>query len=98
MSLWTCRRTRRALEAFHDGELAVQEQVAVQSHLARCSECAAERSRLAGLGARMREAMSDPMLDDAQTVGRRVLVTLPNCPEFATVTSSARRTSRPSMR
>ncbi len=77
MSLWTCRRTRRALEAFHDGELVVQEQVAVQSHLAQCSECAAERSRLAGIGARMREAMSDPMLDDAQTVGRRVLVTLP---------------------
>jgi Putative zinc-finger len=77
VTAWTCGRTRRALEAFHDGELAVRDQVAVQVHLAQCGECAAERARLAGVGVRMREAMADPMLEDAQTVGRRVLVTLP---------------------
>ncbi len=77
MSAWTCRRTRRALEAFHDGELPVRDQVAVQAHLADCRACAGERMRLDGVGATMRDAMSDPMLEDAQTVGRRVLVTLP---------------------
>jgi hypothetical protein len=77
VSAWTCRRIRRALEAFHDGELPVHEQVAVQGHLSQCDACATERHRLMGLGATMREAMSDPMLEDAQTVGRRVLVTLP---------------------
>jgi anti-sigma factor RsiW len=77
VTAWTCGRTRRALEAFHDGELAVRDQVAVQVHLAQCGACAAERARLAGVGVRMREAMADPMLEDAQTVGRRVLVTLP---------------------
>jgi hypothetical protein len=77
VSAWTCRRARRALEAFHDGELPVADQVAVQAHLSLCASCAAERSRLAGFGMSMRQAMSDPMLEDAQTVGRRVLVTLP---------------------
>jgi putative zinc finger protein len=77
MSAWTCRRTRRVLEAFHDGELPVEQQVAVQTHLAQCTPCTTERARLAGIGATLREGMSDPMLDDAQTVGRRVLVTLP---------------------
>ena len=77
MSAWTCRRARRALEAFHDGELPVADQVAVQAHLSLCRNCAAERNRLAGFGMSMRQAMSDPMLEDAQTVGRRVLVTLP---------------------
>jgi len=77
VTAWTCKRTRRALEAFHDGELPLRDQVAVQVHLAQCGACAAERARLAGVGIRMREAMADPMLEDAQTVGRRVLVTLP---------------------
>ncbi len=77
MSIWSCRRTRRALEPFHDGELPVKDQVAVQAHLSQCAACAAERSRLAGIGTTIRATMSHPMLDDAQTVGRRVLVTLP---------------------
>jgi hypothetical protein len=65
------------LEAFHDAELPVGDQVAVQAHLAHCSACAAEWARLADVGKTMRAAMSDPMLEEAQTVGRRVLVTLP---------------------
>jgi Putative zinc-finger len=77
MNAWTCRRTRRALEAFHDGELSVRDQVAVHAHLSQCAACAAEQSRLAGVSTAMREAMSEPMLEEAQTVGRRVLVTLP---------------------
>jgi anti-sigma factor RsiW len=77
VSAWTCGKTRRALDAFHDGELTVRDQVAVQTHLSHCDACAAERARLAGITATMREAMSDPMLEEAQTVGRRVLVTLP---------------------
>ncbi len=37
-----CRRMRRQLSAFHDGELPVSEQIALQAHLRECPDCAAE--------------------------------------------------------
>ena len=45
-------------------------QTAVRVPASGCAACMV-------VGATMRDAMSDPMLEDAQTVGRRVLVTLP---------------------
>jgi anti-sigma factor RsiW len=77
VSAWTCRKTRRALEAFHDGELRVEDQIAVQAHLAHCASCAAERARLARVGENLRLATATRVMDDAETVGRRVMVTLP---------------------
>jgi anti-sigma factor RsiW len=77
VSAWTCRKTRRSLEAYHDGELRVEAQIAVQSHLAHCASCAAERVRLARVGERLRLATATRVMDDAETVGRRVMVTLP---------------------
>jgi hypothetical protein len=44
----TCAAARRRLQAFHDGELAVGDQIAVDAHLDWCDECAAA---LADLGA-----------------------------------------------
>ena len=41
MTPWACTEVRRHLEAFHDGELPIDDQVAVEQHLDWCDECAA---------------------------------------------------------
>jgi hypothetical protein len=46
----TCASTRRRLQAFHDRELAVADQIAVSAHLEWCDRCAAELADLRGLG------------------------------------------------
>src|SRR5689334_20790277 len=40
MKALTCAATERRLQAFHDGELAVGDQIAVAAHLEWCSRCA----------------------------------------------------------
>ena len=40
MKTLSCNATRRRLQAFHDGELAVGEQIAVSSHVEWCQRCA----------------------------------------------------------
>jgi hypothetical protein len=42
----TCAATRRRIQAFHDHELSVREQIAVASHLEWCDECAAAVAEL----------------------------------------------------
>jgi hypothetical protein len=42
------------LSAFHDGELPVSEQIALQAHLRECPECAAEVREMENLGACLR--------------------------------------------
>jgi hypothetical protein len=74
---WTCSRIRRALEAYHDGELRIEDQIRVQAHLAQCASCSAERARLASVGTSLRLATAARMGDDAETVGRRAMVMLP---------------------
>jgi len=39
MKTLSCGATRRRLQAFHDGELAVGEQIAVSAHLEWCPRC-----------------------------------------------------------
>jgi hypothetical protein len=46
MTALTCAKTRRRLQAFHDGELGVSDQIAVGSHLDWCDACAAELTDL----------------------------------------------------
>jgi hypothetical protein len=46
MKALTCAATRRRLQAFHDHELAVADQIAVGSHLEWCDECAARLDEL----------------------------------------------------
>jgi anti-sigma factor RsiW len=77
VSTWTCRKTRRSLEAYQDGELRVEDQIRVQAHLSHCPACSAEHRRLASVGENMRLAAVVRVTDDAETVGRRVMVTLP---------------------
>jgi hypothetical protein len=66
----SCVATRRRLSAFHDGELTVVEQVAVDAHLRGCRECADEVAdmRKVADALRSRSAAADPTpdLDDLQ--------------------------------
>jgi len=51
----SCRSVRRLLSAFHDGELPIGEQIAVQAHLRQCRSCAVEARELALLGSIVRD-------------------------------------------
>jgi hypothetical protein len=46
MKHMVCASVSRVLEAYHDGELPVEQQIVVQTHLAGCSVCAAEAKSL----------------------------------------------------
>lgn len=50
MTPLSCDATRRLLQAYHDEELSVSEQIAVGSHVEWCDECAASLSDLRDLG------------------------------------------------
>ena len=47
MKTLSCAATRRRLQAFHDGELAIGEQIAVSAHVEWCTRCAAGAGRRA---------------------------------------------------
>ena len=49
-----CWQIRRQLSAFHDGELPVGEQIALQAHLRECPACAAEAREMDALGSCLR--------------------------------------------
>ena len=51
-----CRATRRRLQAFHDQELPVGDQIAVDGHLERCDECRLSLRDLRRLSAALRTA------------------------------------------
>jgi hypothetical protein len=46
----SCVATRRRLSAYHDGELAMAEQVAIDGHLRRCRACADELASVRDVG------------------------------------------------
>jgi anti-sigma factor RsiW len=54
MKVLGCAATRRRLQAFHDRELPVADQIAVGSHLEWCPDCANQYSELRVLGAALR--------------------------------------------
>jgi hypothetical protein len=49
MTQLTCTATRRLLQPFHDGELAVGDQIAVSAHVEWCDHCAGELEDLRGV-------------------------------------------------
>ena len=60
-----CRQMRRQLSAFHDGELPVGEQIALQAHLRECPDCAAEVREMDDLAACLRAgALSEEVSPD----------------------------------
>jgi hypothetical protein len=60
MKALTCAAVRRRLTAFHDGELAARDQLAVETHLEGCARCASEAAALDRLGDTLRQAAGDP--------------------------------------
>lgn len=60
MSALTCRQARRLLAPYHDGELPLDQQAAVQSHLRACASCREERRRLREIGALLRVVGTQP--------------------------------------
>lgn len=62
-----CRTVRQHLAAYHDGELPVEMQIAVQAHLRECVACAMEVNELEGVGDALRAGASagvpDGLLD-----------------------------------
>jgi hypothetical protein len=69
----SCVATRRRLSAFHDGELPVAAQVAVDSHLRRCVACSNELAGLRRVGEVLRASSAAAAvshgadLDDLET-------------------------------
>ncbi len=51
-----CESMRELLAEFHDGELGIDDQIAVQAHLRECVACAIESAEILELGRLMREA------------------------------------------
>ncbi|MEN3338353.1 MAG: hypothetical protein V7647_2029 [Acidobacteriota bacterium] len=64
MTLWTCAAVRRRLQSFHDRELQVREQIAVEAHVHDCSPCAALLLELRALGDALRVAAAPAPSDD----------------------------------
>jgi hypothetical protein len=49
MTALTCRAARRRLQAFHDEELSIAEQISVAAHLEACDRCASDLAELRAL-------------------------------------------------
>jgi hypothetical protein len=56
MKLLSCAAVRRRLAAHHDGELPVDEQIAVEFHLGHCRPCLEEADALSSIGEALRTA------------------------------------------
>jgi hypothetical protein len=57
MKSLSCAAARRKLQPFHDGELAVSDQIAVSAHVDRCGECRAVLLELQLLGSMIRASL-----------------------------------------
>ena len=64
MTLLTCTAVRLRLPAFHDRELPVAEQIAVESHVADCPPCTSELRGLRLVGDAVRRASAPAPADD----------------------------------
>lgn len=61
----SCADVQAHLEAYYDGELAVDERILVQHHLGACAGCSVMASDLAALGSDLRELASQIAQSDA---------------------------------
>jgi hypothetical protein len=71
-----CTDVRERLEAFYDGELAVDERIAIQNHLGECVACSLAAEELGTLGASLRELAAqsaDRTSDEPLRISARVL-------------------------
>jgi hypothetical protein len=71
MTTSPCRLVRRQLQAFHDRELSLGDQMAVEAHLQRCAECeglAADLTALRGVLRLKAPGRSMRFVDDAESL------------------------------
>lgn len=64
----TCAATRRRLQAYYDGELAVSDQIAVAAHLDWCRTCAESYDDLRAIGTALRMAQPGRRVFEAAAV------------------------------
>lgn len=83
MTVLGCASVRKRLEALHDGELPMAEQVAVRSHLAGCTTCAAEARELVEVGTLLRDAGQDRLEAAPRALHLREAVVTRFCTEDA---------------
>lgn len=76
MSTLDCRQVRRQLAAYHDAELAMDTQVAMQAHLRGCPSCLAERRRLSEVGSLLRASVAARVPEERGRIERHVLARL----------------------
>ena len=76
MSALDCRLVRRQLSAYHDRELAMDAQVAVQAHLRGCPACMTERRRLTDVGTLLRAGVAARLPEERGRIERHVLARL----------------------
>ena len=55
ISPYACLDVRERLEAFHDGELSIDERIAFRQHIDECSGCSSVANELAALSSSLRE-------------------------------------------
>ena len=70
-----CVDVRERLEAFHDGEMPIEERIAIQNHLTECVACTLEAKDLASLSSVLRDfsAYSADLSDEPRRISDRVL-------------------------
>ena len=66
MKVLNCAATRRRLQAFHDGELAIGDQIAVGAHLEWCDGCAEAFAEMRRLRAVLKSAAGHALLSDEE--------------------------------
>jgi hypothetical protein len=84
MHALSCACVRERLEAFHDAELTLDEQVAIQTHLGECVACALAAAELEDMSGALREgAAGDGTPDEALEITRNVMERLRVEEQFA---------------
>lgn len=66
-----CATVQDQLEAFHDGELSIDERVAVQNHLGECVSCALVASEIVSVGSGLRD-LAGLIVEHDTTVPSRI--------------------------
>jgi len=61
---WSCSTVRRRLSEYHDGELTIDQRVAIQEHLRACVGCEAEAHALVAVGSQLRAAAAQRVFTD----------------------------------
>jgi Putative zinc-finger len=74
MKVLTCAATRRRLDALHDGELRLDEQVAVEAHLEWCDPCRSMREDLQLMQSAIRRKSGRSVLSRDEAAGLQATI------------------------